>query len=174
MDLQRQSNWIQLMTGVTVLIGLGLVIWELKQTRDLAQAQIAHESYALLVEDSRAMLGESFGDVYAKGCIVPSTLTDGEIAQIRAHYDTTLFLIRRLRDVTESGGFDYSWELIAKDFVGHWLDSKVGRLHYFYRVEVGLEPEIQELAKHILETDLANSCNDLESFTEKVRAAETG
>jgi hypothetical protein len=174
MDLEKQSNWIQMITGAAVLIGLGLVIWELRQTRDIARAQITHDSYALIVEDTQAVLGESFGDVFAKGCIEPSTLTDGEIVQIREHYDANLYLIRRLRDVTKSGGFEYSWERTAKGFVRHWLDSKVGRLHYMYKVETGLEPEIQNLAKGILEFDLINPCNDLENFAEKVRAAETG
>ncbi|MEH6558884.1 MAG: hypothetical protein V7459_11355 [Oceanicoccus sp.] len=173
MDPQKQSNWIQMVTGVTVLIGLGLVVWELQQTRDIARAQITHDSYALIIEDSRAMLSESFGDVFAKGCIDPSTLTDGEIVQLREYYDANLFLIRRLRDVTESGGFDYSWELIAKGFVRHWLDSKVGRLHYNHMVKIGLEPELQNLAKDFLEIELVNPCGNLENFSEKVRAVET-
>jgi hypothetical protein len=172
MDPRKQSNWIQMVTGTTVLIGLGLVVWELQQTREIARAQITHDSYALILEDSRAMLGESFGDVFAKGCMHPSTLTDGEIVQIREHYDANLFLIRRLRDVTESGSFDYSWEQTAKGFVKDWLDSKVGRLHYQYRVEKGLEPEIQNLAKDFLEIELVNPCKNLASFAEKVRATD--
>ncbi|MEH6557027.1 MAG: hypothetical protein V7708_04470 [Oceanicoccus sp.] len=110
------------------------------------------------------MPGESFGDVFAKSCIDPSTLTDGEIVQIREYYDANLYLIRRLIDMIEGGDFEYSLEQTSKPFLRHCLDSKVGRLHYVYKVDVGLDPVIAKLSTDFLEINLINPCRDLAIF----------
>ncbi|NKB97366.1 MAG: hypothetical protein GKR90_02540 [Pseudomonadales bacterium] len=172
MEEPKLSVWIQLATGIAVLFGLALVIWELNQTRELAIAQRVHDGYSLIIEDARSKLGESFGEVFAKGCVEPSQLTDGEILQLREYFDANLYLIRRMKEIREVGGFDYSWERIARGYVEHWLDSKVGRLHYEKRVRRGLEPEIQQLAEEFLASDLTRPCNDFSAFVAKVRAAE--
>jgi hypothetical protein len=36
MASQRLHDWVQIATGVAVLIGLGLVVWELRQAREFA------------------------------------------------------------------------------------------------------------------------------------------
>ena len=40
MKSQALTSWIQILTGFAVLAGLGLVVWELQQTRDLVRAQL--------------------------------------------------------------------------------------------------------------------------------------
>ncbi len=170
MESQRLSLWVQLVTGAAVLVGLGLVIWELKQTRELAAGQRVHDSYSLLIEDARAIMGETFGEVIAKGCIDPQSLSDGEIVQLREYYNGGLYLIRRMKGLEEEAAFEIAWEDVARSYVKHGLDSKVGRLHYQERAEAGLEPEIQRIAAEFLETDLEKPCGDLATFVEKVRS----
>jgi hypothetical protein len=169
---QKLSLLVQLATGIAVLFGLALVVWELQQTRQIAEAQRVNDGYTLLINDVRSMLGESFGEVYAKGCIEPSKLTDGEILQMREYYDANLFLIRRMRDIDVTEAFTLDWEEYAPGYIRHWLDSKVGRLHYEDRLRRGLDPKIQQIAAEILESDLTTPCNDLATFAKRVRANE--
>lgn len=171
MSTDRLSVWIQVATGVAVIVGLALVVFELQQTRDLARAQIVHEGYSLLLDENRAIMGETFGDVYAKACLQPAELTDGEIVQIRQYHDSGLYMIRRIREIRESGVFDYSWEQVAKSYVQLWLSSEVGRLHYRHRVEhFGLEPDIRRLAEDVLANEQLAPCDDLAGFVKSVRA----
>jgi len=45
-------------TGLTVLTGIGLVVWELNQTRNLVQTQITQETMSDFTQDNAARYGE--------------------------------------------------------------------------------------------------------------------
>ncbi len=174
MDSPKLVNLIQLFTAIAVLAGLGLVIWELQQTKEIALAEMAADGMIELANNNRSMIGETFGDVYAKSCADPSNLTDGEIVQLREHFETTLYHIRRLKLITELGDFGYSWEPLAKSYVEYWLGNEVGRLHFEQRVTSGsIEPEIQRIAEETLASGAnLQGCRGLRDLMEKVRAPE--
>ena len=46
MNSQTIANGIQTLTGIAVLIGLALVVLELRQSRGLARAQLAADGWA--------------------------------------------------------------------------------------------------------------------------------
>lgn len=82
----RVADWIQVITGLAVVIGIALVIWELKQAQRIAEAQIAFDSYALAVEINDAIFGENAADVLAKACEEPTSLTAGEWVVLDSYY----------------------------------------------------------------------------------------
>jgi hypothetical protein len=45
MDSQRVIDWIQITTGVALVLGLGLVGVELAQSRDVAEAQLNSDGF---------------------------------------------------------------------------------------------------------------------------------
>jgi len=75
MDSQTIFNWIQTVTGLAVLVGLGLVIWELQQNREAMQSQLTSDGWQMLTNRNASVLGESPAEALAKGCEAPSTLT---------------------------------------------------------------------------------------------------
>ena len=46
------TDWLQIITSVVVIAGLGLVFWELQQARELTQAQLTSEGRAAHVRRS--------------------------------------------------------------------------------------------------------------------------
>ena len=75
MNSEKLFTWIQAVTGVAVLIGLGLVIWELQQTRTLARIQVISDTRALNIQSQLLVLGEEPIDVLYKACVDPGSLS---------------------------------------------------------------------------------------------------
>lgn len=75
MESQRLLNWIQVITGLAVLLGLALVVWELQQTRTLARVQLYSDSMNAKTDFTAALLGEEPMSVIGKACLEPDSLT---------------------------------------------------------------------------------------------------
>ena len=45
MDTQKVAHWVQIATGAAMLVGIGLVVWELEQSKDVAMAQLTSDGY---------------------------------------------------------------------------------------------------------------------------------
>ena len=59
MNSQALSSWIQAIGAVAILGGLGLVVWELQQAREIAKAQQASDGSAGYSQRVQAMMGEN-------------------------------------------------------------------------------------------------------------------
>ena len=51
------SDGIQITTGLAVLVGVALVVWELNQTRNLVQTRITQEMMSDYSQDNAAQYG---------------------------------------------------------------------------------------------------------------------
>ena len=47
MNAQAIANWVQIITSVAVLVGLGLVVFELNQTRTLVKTQLTSDGFII-------------------------------------------------------------------------------------------------------------------------------
>ena len=71
------TNWIQTLTTIAVLAGLGLVIYELRQAKALAMADLMMQQYALGNDVDNTMLGENPMESLVRDCMGESiTPTD--------------------------------------------------------------------------------------------------
>lgn len=59
METRKIANWVQIATGFGVLIGLGLVVWELQQSRAVATAQLTSDGFAHFHQLNISRMGES-------------------------------------------------------------------------------------------------------------------
>ena len=127
----KVADWIQLVTGLAVVIGIGLVIWELKQAQQIAEAQIAFDSYALAVEINDAIFGENAADVLAKACEAPTSLTSGEWVILDSYYRNRISigaspkLILELADL--SGQTAEVFELLQTGVLSEIFSTAPGR-----------------------------------------------
>ena len=65
---------IQIVTAIAVLIGLGLVVWELQQAKSLAFTQVIHGNVDNLTEGHTSVFGEDLSRVLATACFEPAEL----------------------------------------------------------------------------------------------------
>ena len=73
-------DWLGIATCVAVVIGTGLVIWELRQGREIAQAQLTAAAFGRLSQEIQSLLGEESMEIKAKACTSPESLTPADMA----------------------------------------------------------------------------------------------
>jgi hypothetical protein len=126
MESPKLTNWTQILTILSVLAGLGLVVWELQQARDLAFAQLAVDAHAIDVQEVVALLGESPAEVLAKSC-ESATLTKVELEILYASFQLNVLRASRLRWITAAGYGEFDWKGGAETNFMRIFDSNRGR-----------------------------------------------
>ena len=132
MNTQVLTNWIQLATGVAVLIGLGLVIWELQQAREIAVAQQINNSMSQYSNQLQAMMGEESARSLAKACDEPDSLTTEDMIVLGYYYNEIVNRLRgqwELEANTDLAVFDWrawsgNFDIIFATEYGRWWWSR--------------------------------------------------
>ena len=75
MNSDNASKWLSLVANIAILMGLGLVAYELNQNSQLARTSLIHEGNALENQVWSNLLGEAPVDVIAKAVECPETMT---------------------------------------------------------------------------------------------------
>jgi hypothetical protein len=115
MNSEKLANWIQVATSIAVLVGLGLVVAEIRQTHRLTRTEMGSAGFDLLFERWRSHIGENFAVARTKACVAPDELTDVELTELRHYYLVTFASINRQRVLRQLGGFDdYDWQDAAE------------------------------------------------------------
>ncbi len=173
MNSQTVANWIQVLTGIALLVGLVLVIFELQQTRDLVRAQLTSDGFRSLSENQRAFLGESFAETYAKACFSPDSLSDAELIQMHAYHEDQITMAARARIHTDVASHSQTWRQTARGRIRDWLSTKVGRAAYMSgRDKEILASWIIPIAEDLIARGDIYDCSDDFSYFDLVRANE--
>jgi len=150
MEMKGISNWIQIATGVALLIGLGLVVWELQQSRDVAVAQLTSDGFSNWRPIDIANMGESPATVLAKACRDPQSLTDEDLEVLGAYYSAIVSSIDRNYKIEErSGLYDGVWRRTAQALFGFVLNTVAGRT--WWEAEKVWYPHLQDISATIAE-----------------------
>lgn len=159
MNSQNLASWIQILTGIALLVGIVLVVWELQQSRDLVRAQLVADGFLSHQDNQRVFLGESFASTYAKACFDPENLTDAEMVQMWAYTDSLLTFVTRAQSYGAVGDSRWDWERLARGQIRRWLSTKVGRAEYVFAKQGGwLSSWIVEAAEELIANSELMDC----------------
>ena len=75
---RRVEIAIQLLTAISVVVGVFLVVLELKQTRENTFNEIIQTRMDTVIQETSLIYGENLADVLAKACHQPMTLNETE------------------------------------------------------------------------------------------------
>lgn len=84
------ENAVQIATTLAILLGLALVVWELKQTRDLASAQLISDTLITREQSNLSSMGENPIATLSKTCFAKENLTGEEVRIASIYYQTKL------------------------------------------------------------------------------------
>lgn len=154
----RAIDLVQVLTSIAVIIGLGLVVWELQLSRTLTRAQIGSDHFAEQLANRRALLGENPVPAIVKACVSPKELTPAERTIALAHIDLSYDLISRMKILNEVGDFDIPWEEFAADGLRLILGTPIGRYDYETYRESRWDPDLWPIADQILENNEQVKC----------------
>ena len=94
------------MTAFAIVAGLIVVVWELRQNRALAEADLATQAYGQIQSHWQTLAGENPSAIVAKACSEPKELSDAEVGIYWAHLQMQYFNMHRNVYVEAVAGFD--------------------------------------------------------------------
>ena len=168
MKLENLGNWLQISASIGIVIGLVLVIWELRQSQDIARAQMVDSTFGHIADLDIAELGEEPAPIQAKACEQPKELTRADLIVLDAFFVGTLDRFRRQIHISRRSDFydDENW----RNFPFHYytiFETHAGR-SWWMIVRPRLlrnEPELVEAGDEILSSLGEPACaKRLESY----------
>tara|TARA_X000000950_G_scaffold81294_1_gene102245 strand:- start:314 stop:970 length:657 start_codon:yes stop_codon:yes gene_type:complete len=135
---RRVEIAIHLLTAISVVVGVFLVVLELKQTRENAFMEIIQTRMDTVIQETSLIYGENLADVLAKACHQPMTLNEAEslilhnFFTVQMHHAMKVRFLEDLR-ATPSG---IEWQTFAAPFISRILSYPGGQSwlssHPFY------------------------------------------
>ena len=134
MNSQTVAIWVQVLTGIAVLIGLGLVVWELQQARELTLVQMGQGSMSDITQDFSAQYSEGASRALARACFLPKDLTEEDSVVLDMIFQVRMLKGYRLKLQTDIAGFEAPWEQVTNFGISYikgfthgsaWLDAYV-------------------------------------------------
>ena len=130
MDSENVNKWLTLGANVGILIGLVLVILEIRQNSDLLRLQFINDGLLIVAQTESPILGDNPADVMMKAMYSPGELTYADFRVIDAYFVTKIDLIYRRYQLGQEGVLDEdAWKSGDLGFSFEWLfGNKFGRL----------------------------------------------
>ena len=112
--LETTSHWVQIVTGVVLILGAVLVVAEMRQTKNLARAQLTSDSWGMGLGSNQAMVGDNAMSSYSKLCNKDQVLTAEDAMIISNTFIQRLSVIMRAKEIEYLGGFEHDgWKRAA-------------------------------------------------------------
>ena len=83
--MHRVRKWSELLGIMSLIIGIGLVILQLRQNEQLVRFQIASEVRMNRDNDRNVTRGDQYSTTLAKLQTTPEDMTDAELVEFDAH-----------------------------------------------------------------------------------------
>ena len=165
-------NWIEVFGVISLIIGIGLVILQLRQNEDLLRFQIATELRINRDNDRNVTRGEQYSTTLSKLQTQPQNLTDAELIEFDAHamsLASELDLRRMLADV---GIFMGDWRKWLRSETCAVFDNPVGRIWLNTKSNL-IDQEIldQEILEELKQR--ITICEKYPSFLKSVRDSQS-
>ncbi|MEM7365358.1 MAG: hypothetical protein AAF525_15155 [Pseudomonadota bacterium] len=167
MDNRKIFDMVQLMTGIALLIGIALVIYELNLSKQLAFSEMISEGFTESMDNYRTIMGENAAEVIARSCTDPDSITHSDFVILSAYYSSEVEQIQRLRILDLVADFGMRWEDVAASKLSTLLSTHHGRR--WYELFLAADPDLKEIGDPILAEN--SQCDDFFAefvFTESV------
>jgi hypothetical protein len=106
----RFSNWFQIISNVAIIFGLGLVVYELNQSKQLASGQFIVDNLARATSIQLAMMGDDPREALAKAALHPDDLNERDVVALDAYYQSIVLGWFNSRYYSQFAGIDLPWQ----------------------------------------------------------------
>jgi len=159
--LEKYSQWIQVCMAIGVLVGLVLVVTELRQSRTLIRAEMAGENYDNVIQQNIALLGEDPSNILAKACKAEN-LEASELLVLDQFFLMKLNTSIRLWTIQSIAGFDAEsygygikasliWIALLPQGESWWEEARKHRPREFVRLADSFLPTVRGSCLGLLE-----------------------
>jgi hypothetical protein len=106
----RFSNWFQIISNVAIIIGLGLVAYELNQGKQIASGEFTRDNMARETSIKLAIMGEDPREALAKAALHPADLNESDVVALDAYNQSIVMGWFNFRQSSQSAGIDAPWQ----------------------------------------------------------------
>lgn len=168
LSVELITDWLQIATGIVVIVGLALLIWELEQARELTQAQLTSEGWARLSERNLVLVEKSNAQVLTKACEEPGQLSNVELTMLDLITQDRLNALNRIyalsRDAQLYLDQDRDWSRFSESTFNRIFATQFGRV-WWEQSKNSAPIEIVAIGDSILQSSGSPSCGE---FYEKL------
>ena len=165
MESQKLNTWVQFLTSLAIILGLGLVVYELRQTKVLVRTELASEYNASWDERRFTIMGEDPASVIEKACTKPDSLTIRDIVVYQDYLSDLWGRAWRLWHLEGIAELGINWEEEARFNIRNTLGSAHGRWYARNLARNVWGDELANIGDEFLEAGNYNDCGDeLERF----------
>jgi len=127
--LEKLSHWIQIVSGVVLIVGVVLVVIQLQQNERLAQAQLASEWFTQRAAQAGTAAGEKPMHAFAKLCNPDALLSEEDALVLHALFLQRLYMGTYARVVSPLVGLSdgATWQQFAQANTGFVVATPQGR-----------------------------------------------
>lgn len=148
MNEQKISTFVQTATGIALILGLALVWIELRQSKELALAELTSQGYSEVIENARATMGENPAVAISKSCFNPDSLTGEDLVVLDALYRAQVSQIERLRVLEVVADFGVPWRQFTPQLLGVILSTDYGQ--WWFDRNFSNDPELVLIKEQVL------------------------
>ena len=159
MDFSKIANWVQITATVGVIIGVAVVVIELRQAKVLAEAEITAQFFAESAQNARAQMGENPAFILSKACLRPSEVTDEELFVLDGYFSTQWALADRTYRLEMIAEFGLPWQDISRKTLQRVARLEHGRKWLAHHVSF-FNPNFEEVVSEMLKENENTSCED--------------
>ena len=148
----RVIDIVQILTGLAVLVGIVLVVIELRQTRAISIAQLTSEGFGQAMQLATANLGEAPHETHAIVCTHPEKMTDENYHVLNSYYTVLMQQAVRAYFISVRTGFySETWRGIAKGSIATIVRTIPGRV-WWRKFSSRFPPSIREIGDPLLDS----------------------
>ena len=123
----RFSNWFQIISNVAIIFGLGLVVYELDQSKKVANGQMIDAFASRSNDRFLAMMGEDPRGALARVALHPNDLEEKDAVTLDAFYSTIVNSWGILYFTSELLDVDRHWRAAVQAQAPMHFSSEPGR-----------------------------------------------
>lgn len=150
MDSGKIASWIQITATVGVLVGIILVVIELRQAKAIAHANITAQFFSEIGQNNRVQMGENPAAVLSKACLSPSEITNEDLFVLEGYFVSRWALADRSYRLELVGEFGTPWEAVARKSLQPIVRLEHGRKWLTQNVSA-YNPGLSEVVSRLLE-----------------------
>ena len=162
---------VQLITALAVVVGVVLVIYELRLTREMTYAQMVQDRIGNSIQETTNVYGENVADALEKACYNPEAISGSDAIVLESYFENQLWEVYRAYALVNIGKFDTenigsnSFENMASPYVRRILAYQSGRTYLtkhplFGSEQAALADPVADYIQTIRRLPIVYDCKD--------------
>ena len=148
MDTDRANRWLTLIANFGILLGLALVIFEIRQNSELLRLQFINDDLLATGESETPIMGDEPAEIMMKQMYAPEEMTYADYRVVDAYLTRKMdLLVRRYRLGQEGILDDSAWKTVGFAYRWHF-GNEFARLWWKYDGREAYS-HIPELVEHV-------------------------